>query len=59
VEDVNRLFSELGKPKEKIRVPMSEFSHFDFIWGIDAKRLVYAKTMEIIRTIEVYHDYNK
>ncbi|CAG9793851.1 unnamed protein product [Diatraea saccharalis] len=52
VTDVNRLFRELGRPIGKFRVPMPRFSHLDFIWGIDAKDLLYTRTINLIRAMD-------
>ncbi|XP_047535009.1 lipase 3-like [Vanessa atalanta] len=52
VEDVYRLFRELGRPMEKIRVPDSNFSHLDFLWGIDAKDLVYDRLINLLKMMD-------
>lgn len=53
VNDVDRLFRELGRPIGKFRIPMASFSHIDFIWGIDAKDLLYYRTINLIRSMDV------
>ncbi|XP_052754991.1 lipase 3-like [Galleria mellonella] len=52
VNDVDRLFRELGRPVGKFRVPLRTFSHLDFLWGIDAQELVYDRTINLIRSLE-------
>ncbi|XP_026730889.1 lipase 3-like [Trichoplusia ni] len=52
VEDVNRLFSELGRPIGKFRVPMASFSHLDYTYGIHAKALVYDRVINLIRAMD-------
>ncbi|CAH2039630.1 unnamed protein product, partial [Iphiclides podalirius] len=51
VNDVDRLFHEL-KAGIKMRVPLKLFSHLDFIWGIDAKTLLYDRAINLIRSVE-------
>ncbi|CAK1586200.1 unnamed protein product [Parnassius mnemosyne] len=51
VNDVDRLFRELGAGI-KIRVPMTFFSHLDFIWGIDAKTLLYDRVINLMRSVD-------
>ncbi|CAG5025864.1 unnamed protein product [Parnassius apollo] len=51
VNDVDRLFVELGAGI-KIRVPMTSFSHLDFIWGIDAKTLLYERVINLMRAVD-------
>ncbi|XP_026752173.1 lipase 3-like [Galleria mellonella] len=50
--DVDRLWRELGRPIQKILVPHRTFSHVDFMWGTEAKSLLYDKTINILRSIE-------
>ncbi|PZC84164.1 hypothetical protein B5X24_HaOG200551 [Helicoverpa armigera] len=51
VKDVDRLYSELGRPI-KYRVPMKRFSHVDFVYGINAKEYVYDSVIRIMKDIE-------
>ncbi|XP_077291619.1 lipase 3-like [Arctopsyche grandis] len=51
-QDVDQLYSELGNPLGKFKVPLTTFSHLDFIWGIDANTLVYDKTIRLMRSLE-------
>ncbi|XP_047503796.1 lipase 3-like, partial [Pieris napi] len=52
VIDVNKLFNELGGTPIRIRVPDKKFSHIDFVWGIDAKTLVYDNVIEIMKNFD-------
>lgn len=54
INDVTRLFRELGAPIGKFRVTNARFSHIDFMWGIDAKTLVYNRIMNLIRAMDIY-----
>lgn len=50
--DVERLSKELPNVINKYKVPHARFNHADFVWGLDAPRIVYdelLKTMESIR----------
>ncbi|KAJ8713468.1 hypothetical protein PYW07_013838 [Mythimna separata] len=51
VNDVERLYRELGRAI-KYKVPMATFSHIDFIYGINAKELVYDSVINIIKDYE-------
>ncbi|XP_059053728.1 lipase 3-like [Achroia grisella] len=53
VNDVDRLFRELGRPVGKFRVSLPRFSHLDFLWGIDAQELVYDRTINLIKSMEI------
>ncbi|XP_028170213.1 lipase 3-like [Ostrinia nubilalis] len=53
VNDVNRLFRELGRPIGKFRIPMATFSHMDFIWGVNAEDLLYSRTVNLIKAMDV------
>uniref|UniRef100_A0A1E1W343 Lipase domain-containing protein n=1 Tax=Pectinophora gossypiella TaxID=13191 RepID=A0A1E1W343_PECGO len=52
VEDVFRLFRDLGRPAGLFRINMSKFSHLDFIWGIDARTLLYDRTINLIKAMD-------
>ncbi|XP_077292155.1 lipase 3-like [Arctopsyche grandis] len=41
LEDVDRLHAELGNPIKKYRLSMTEFSHIDYIWAVDATSILY------------------
>ncbi|CAK1556243.1 unnamed protein product [Leptosia nina] len=51
VIDVDRLFSELGGTPTRIRIPHKTFSHFDFLWAIDSKTLVYDAMIQIMKSL--------
>ncbi|XP_061724986.1 lipase 3-like [Cydia pomonella] len=52
VKDVERLGREIGNLKAMRVIPMSTFSHFDFLMGINAKRLVYDQVISDMRRME-------
>ncbi|XP_045495984.1 lipase 3-like [Colias croceus] len=52
VIDVDRLYKELGGPVARIRVPLKTFSHIDFVWGINAKELVYDEMINIMKMFD-------
>lgn len=54
VNDVDRLFRELGRPVGKFRIPHDSFGHLDFIWGVDAKVLVYDRVINLLRSMDVH-----
>lgn len=54
VRDVDRLFSELGRPVGKFRVPLETFTHLDFMWGIDAKTLVYDRVINLLKSMDTH-----
>ncbi|XP_022830192.1 lipase 3-like [Spodoptera litura] len=54
VQDVDRLFSELGRAIGKFRVPESTFSHIDYMYGINAKELVYDRVINLIKSMNIY-----
>ncbi|GBP41027.1 Lipase 3 [Eumeta japonica] len=54
VPDVQRLFRELGRPVGLFRVPQATFSHLDFIWGIDAKELLFNRAVNLIKSMEIH-----
>ncbi|KOB70902.1 Lipase, partial [Operophtera brumata] len=51
VNDVRRLFSELGRPIGMFRVPHATFSHLDFMWGAGAKELVYDRVINLMKSV--------
>lgn len=53
VNDVDTLWKELGRPIGKFRIPMTSFSHLDFLWGIDAKELVYNRVINLIKAMDI------
>ncbi|KAJ8719114.1 hypothetical protein PYW07_016670 [Mythimna separata] len=48
VVDVSRLQEQLVNPIEHYTVPLKEFSHADYLWGIDAPTLVYARLLQLL-----------
>lgn len=53
MKDVLRLYGELGNPKAAVLIPDLYFNHLDFIFGIDAKMLLYDNIVALMNT------YNK
>ncbi|KAJ8713470.1 hypothetical protein PYW07_013840 [Mythimna separata] len=51
VNDVERLYRELSRPIKR-KVPMTTFSHIDFVYGINAKELLYDTVINIIKDHE-------
>ncbi|CAH4028682.1 unnamed protein product [Pieris brassicae] len=50
--DINLLYDSLDTTKELIRVPDGNFSHIDFMWGKNAKTVLYDRVISEIRKIE-------
>ncbi|XP_045451039.1 lipase 1-like [Melitaea cinxia] len=50
--DVDRLHRGLGRSMGKFRVPQATFSHIDFIWGIDAKTLLFDSVIQLMKVME-------
>ncbi|KAI8440950.1 hypothetical protein MSG28_009246 [Choristoneura fumiferana] len=46
--DVTNLYTKLANPIEHYIVPLKEFNHIDFLWAIDAPKLVYAKLLQLL-----------
>lgn len=46
--DVSNLYAQLPNPIQHYIVPLEEFNHIDFIWGIDAPTLVYSKLLQLL-----------
>lgn len=46
--DVTNLYVQLPNPIEHYIVPLKEFNHIDFLWGIDAPTLVYDKLLHLL-----------
>jgi hypothetical protein len=40
-QDTVKLYRSLPKAVGLVRVPLPTFGHFDFLWGLDAKNLLY------------------
>ncbi|PSN57495.1 hypothetical protein C0J52_01607 [Blattella germanica] len=47
--DVTALYKALPNVIGNFRVPLTQFNHLDFLWGTDAKILVYDKVVEIFK----------
>ncbi|CAD7078759.1 unnamed protein product [Hermetia illucens] len=47
--DVEYLYTQLGNPVEKYFVPMPEFNHMDFVWGIHVRKLVYERFLQVMQ----------
>ncbi|XP_050355782.1 gastric triacylglycerol lipase-like [Nymphalis io] len=46
--DVTSLYVQLVNPIEHYIVPLKEFNHIDFIWAVDAPKLVYVKLLQLL-----------
>ncbi|XP_049878411.1 lipase 3-like [Pectinophora gossypiella] len=55
--DVTNLFVQLANPLEHYIVPMKEFNHIDFLWAIDAPKLVYSKLLQMLEDGVSSHTY--
>ncbi|XP_017770503.1 PREDICTED: lysosomal acid lipase/cholesteryl ester hydrolase-like [Nicrophorus vespilloides] len=54
--DVKRLAENLTNTNyEMYKIPLDTFNHVDFLWGIDAPRLVYGPMMDYLRTYPLYY----
>ncbi|KAL0848934.1 hypothetical protein ABMA28_013329 [Loxostege sticticalis] len=47
-QDVDRLSREIKTVVGKYRVPMAKFNHIDFVFAIDAKKLIYDRMINIM-----------
>ncbi|CAG9784621.1 unnamed protein product [Diatraea saccharalis] len=47
-KDVDTLSKEINSVVGKYRVPMAKFNHVDFVFAIDAKKLIYDRMMNIM-----------
>ncbi|KAJ8716126.1 hypothetical protein PYW08_013411 [Mythimna loreyi] len=54
VEDVDRLFRELGRAIGKFRISLSSFNHLDFIYAIDAKTLLYDRVINLMKAMDIH-----
>ncbi|XP_045487668.1 lipase 1 [Pieris rapae] len=52
LEDMERLYRELGGPVTKVLVPEPTFSHIDFMWGMNAKDVVFDKAIDIMKSYD-------
>ncbi|XP_033217874.1 lipase 3-like [Belonocnema kinseyi] len=46
--DVDRLYQQLPKALGKFRIDYPKFNHLDFMWAIDAPKLVYKKMISMM-----------
>lgn len=51
-KDVAKLEKELPKLIGKFLVPDSRFTHFDYVWGIDARNQVYNRVLALMKAYE-------
>ena len=54
-QDVDRLTSRLPNLVRNYLVPFEEWNHLDFLWGNDAKNILYP---EILRNMEDFRQDN-
>lgn len=50
--DVEKLWHGLRNPVHKIHVADPRFNHFDYVWAIDQRTLVYDRVVSIMRSLE-------
>lgn len=51
-EDVEKLHQRLPNVVGKFKVNYAEFNHLDFVWGINARELLYNKCLKLMEMIE-------
>lgn len=51
MQDAQQFYNEIPLKLGIHKVQEDGFNHFDFLWGIDAPRLVYPKILRIIEEI--------
>lgn len=47
-KDVDRLLKEMDSAVGKYKVPLPKFNHLDFVFAIDAKKLIYDRVLKIM-----------
>lgn len=50
--DVYKLFSEIGNVVGRFLAPDANFNHFDFLWAVDVRKLVYNQVLEVMLRFE-------
>jgi len=50
--DVDQLWRGLRNPVHKVRIADPRFNHFDYVWAIDQRTLVYDRLVSIMRSQE-------
>lgn len=50
--DIDTLWRALRNPVHKIRIADPRFNHFDYVWAIDQRILVYDRIVSIMRNSE-------
>ncbi|XP_015125977.1 lipase 3 [Diachasma alloeum] len=49
VKDVSRLAKRLPNVYAKLEVPNPKFGHVDYVWGVDASRLIYSQSIALMK----------
>lgn len=55
LQDVQRLVENLPNVKPVYKIKYSKFNHIDYLWGCDAKTLLYN---EILQVLEKNYEFN-
>ncbi|XP_037912093.1 lipase 3-like isoform X3 [Hermetia illucens] len=48
-KDVQKVYKHLQQSSQLFKVPYDNFNHVDFLWGIDAPKLVYSTLVKIMQ----------
>lgn len=48
-QDVQKVYKHLQQSSQLFKVPYDNFNHVDFLWGIDAPKLVYSTLVKIMQ----------
>ncbi|XP_059046715.1 gastric triacylglycerol lipase-like [Achroia grisella] len=57
--DVTNLYVQIANPIEHYVVPLKEFNHIDFLWAVDAPKLVYEKLLQLLQEGVSSTNYNE